>query len=141
LRAKLIATRDVAQQDSLMTRLLPNQMNACLTGDRVKPGLSLGGDAELVGVQQHGPERIVTPVGNVPFDDFPSALDQSERVAASGIQHDGIEMNGQSLTVQHAPDQHTVTALAFAFATQEDAAPLRAPGAAHLCYPIRGTAP
>jgi hypothetical protein len=69
-------------------------------------------------------------------DALTSQLNEGERVSATGLKQDHVEVHIAAAILEQATDKYPIAALALSLATQEDAATLRSEQALTTHHPI-----
>lgn len=129
------------QQECLVTRVLPDQTQAHVTGKPTCTQVSQRRLPTLVCVEKEKAGRIVATPRRSVFHDCHGHLDEGEWITSAGLQDDRVQMDATVALFDKPREQCAVTSFAFAFAAEENATTLRNGYPPTPPHPICGTAP
>ncbi len=137
-RPRCFMTFQMPQQEALMARSLPDQMQPIPFCQRFDLRIPLRFYAPLIPIQQNRPKSKSSALGLYLFDSPNRQLNKRKWIAAAGVQHIVIDMEVQTGCLGNLAQARGIALLALPLATEIDARSLLNPQPDH---PIRGTAP
>jgi hypothetical protein len=145
-RLKLAASLEMPEQDGLMARSLPDEVQVRGGGDADDTLVALRCLAELIVVEKDETPGIGFAASAVTFGrPLCRTLDDCQRIAPARLQQHCIEMDRQAGVVCKTSQERNIGLLALAFASDKQSAALRDGPAGCVSswrsHPIWGTAP
>jgi sulfate adenylyltransferase subunit 1 (EFTu-like GTPase family) len=117
---KVLTSVEVSQQDGLMARRLPNQVNPRLARQFHRIAGAIWNGIPHVGVQEYRLEAVGRVLTSPTIEHVDGASDQPERISRARVETLVLNSNVKTVSLGDLIEERDIGELAFALATGEE---------------------